>query len=181
MRKSTVVTITAEGRDRGKQFLITEMSAMETEAWAARALLALGRSGMEISDEAIEVGAAAALVAAGISSFRRLAFDDAEPLLREMMQCVTLIPDPTKTDPATGRAMSRALIPDDIEEVSTLLKLRGEVLDLHLGFSVAAALSSWVADYRAPQASATPTSRKRSDRSSGGGSRRSKKSSPATD
>lgn len=182
MRKSKVITITADNRDKGRSYLLTEQPPLKTEAWAARALLALGRAGMEISDDAIELGAPAlaAVVAAGISAFRRMAFDDAEPLLREMLDCVSFIPDMAKIDPISSAPISRPLFSDDIDEVSTLLRLREEVLELHLGFSVTAALSTWAADLRKPPASATPTSRPRSGRSSGGGSRHSTKSKRST-
>lgn len=147
MRKHKLVTITAEGRDKGKSFLVVEKSAFETEKWATRALLALSRAGAEISEDAISAGGLGVLIA-GMASFQKLHFEDAEPLLDEMMTCVSFVPDANRTDPMTSRPFTRALMmPDsvndgDIEEIATLLTLRGEALELHLGFSVAAVLSS---------------------------------------
>ena len=51
-RKTKRVTITAEGRDKGKTFLITELPADQAERWAIRALLALIQSGAVISEDA---------------------------------------------------------------------------------------------------------------------------------
>lgn len=164
MRKHKVVTIDSEGRDRGKSFLVVEKSAFETERWATRALLALSRSGIDIPEGALEAGALGVLLA-GMSGFQKLTYEDAEPLLEEMIGCIHFVPDAVKKDPLTGRPLSRALLrgdeanDGDIEEMGTLLKLRGEALELHLGFSVTAALSTLAAAATSNQR-ATPTSRK---------------------
>lgn len=133
-RKTQTVTIAAEGRDKGKVFVLTEMPASQAERWAARALLALGKSGVEIPDEAANAGMAA-IAAAGIRAFASVSFDEAGPLLDEMMLCVQIQPDPAKPD------VRRELIEDDIEEVMTRLLLRSEVVALHVGFSITDALS----------------------------------------
>lgn len=141
MRKHKLVTVEADGRDKAKRFLIVEKSAFDTEKWATKALLALARNGIEVPEEAMQAGALGVLIA-GLGGFQRIRFEDAEPLLDEMLGCITFVPDPSKTDPVTGRPISRPLVDDgDIEEVATLLLLRGEALELHLGFSVSAVLS----------------------------------------
>lgn len=134
MRHTKDVVIAAEGRDKGKRFLITEMSATQAEKWAARALLALGRGGFEYSAELRSVGMSAIAVA-GLGALLRTHYEDVEPLLDEMMACVQIYPDPKAS-------FTRALYPDDIEEVYTLAILRSEVFELHTGFSVAGALSN---------------------------------------
>jgi hypothetical protein len=55
-------------------------------------------------------------------------WEQAEPLLNEMMQCVM------RKESAT---VIRPLVEEDIDEITTLLMLRREVLELHLGFSLA--------------------------------------------
>lgn len=165
MRKHKIVSIEAEGRDQGKTFLIVEMAAMQAEKWATRAMLALGRSGIEVSDEAIQSGAAG-LMAAGIAAFTRMPFADAEPLLDDMMACIHMAMPGAPADPVTGRPAARPLNrgdefnDGDIEEVSTLLKLRAEVAELHLGFSIPAALSELAASWIGSRRSPSPTSRK---------------------
>ena len=141
MRKSKTITIDGDKRDAGKTFLITEMSAVAAEKWATQAMLALGKAGIEVPDEAVSAGAAA-ILSAGLMAFRSISFADAEPLLDEMLGCVSIIPDPTKIDPTTGQPVARPIFDGDIEEIGTLLKRRGEVIELHLGFSPAAVLSS---------------------------------------
>jgi hypothetical protein len=71
----------------------------------------------------------------GIKAFGSIPWELAEPLLDEMMSCVRFIPPAKNVEPM-------ALLPDMIEEVTTLLSIRKELLELHLGFSLAAKLSN---------------------------------------
>jgi len=129
-RKEITVTIDAEGRDRGKQFIIREMSAMKAEKWAARAMLALMRSGIEVPQDVAEAGLSG-IAAMGLRALAGIHFEEAEPLMAEMMACVEYIPDRSRP------MVKRPLVEDDIEEVLTILRLREEVLSLHVGFSIA--------------------------------------------
>ena len=127
-RKEIDITIDDEGRDRNKTFHLREMSAWQAERWAIRALLALSKAGADIGG--VEPGIGMAAFAA--TSFRALLnidFYDAEPLLHEMMECITVKPDPRNLN------VTRPLLPEDVEEVATLFRLRKEVFQLHVGFS----------------------------------------------
>lgn len=134
MRRTTTVTITAEGRDKGAQFLVTEMDADRAESWAMRALLALTNAGADLPFDLGEVKAAsmAKLAAAGIEALTKLQFDTVKPLLDEMMSCVQFIP--SSGPPAQPLLKGPAC---QIQEVSTRLQLRLEVLKLHVDFSTA--------------------------------------------
>jgi hypothetical protein len=135
MRKEVVVVISAEGRDKGKTFLLTEMPASQGERWAMRALLALARSGVEVPDDISNAGMAG-IAALGLKAFMAVRFDEIEPLLVEMMECIQSLPDPANRD------IRRRLVETDIEEIATRLKLRAEVLSLHTGFSLPAVHST---------------------------------------
>lgn len=126
-RKTANYTVQDEGRDHGKLFLITEMSATRAEAWATRVLLALLTSNPNLPDNFEELGMAG-LAELGMRSLGALRWEVAEPLLAEMLECVQIIPDPSKPH------VVRLLIEDDIEEVLTRLKLRMEVWGLHMDF-----------------------------------------------
>lgn len=133
-RKTKTVTITSPGRDQGKSYILTEMPATKAEKWAARAFLALAKAGLDVPEEAAASGVAG-FAAMGLDAIGKLNWEDAEPLLDEMMSCVQVQPSPGITRPLVEAA-------DDIEEVMTLLTLRKELLELHLGFSLAAAPST---------------------------------------
>lgn len=133
MRREKEITIKG-GRDDGKKFFITEMPAMQAEKWAARALLALGRSGLDIPDD-FQTAPFAFLAAIGIRSLFSVAFDDAEPLMDEMWDsCVQIV-----EEKATRRVTA-----DDVEELTTIAKIRVEVLELHTGFPLAEKLSELI-------------------------------------
>lgn len=134
-RRVRDIAITAEGRDAGKVFRVTEMSASAAEKWAARAFLALARSGIDIPADIAQTGLAG-IATLGMRAFGSMSFADAEPLLDEMMGCVSRIVDPAKP------IYARALIEDDIEEVATRLQLRLEVWKLHTELFTIAGLST---------------------------------------
>lgn len=151
MRKEKLITITAEGRDKNKIFFIKEMPALQAEKWAIRAFLALAHSGVDLPEEISRAGMAGIAIA-GLKALTKLRFEDAEPLMDEMFECVRIVRDKTHKD------MTFDLLEDDIEEVATRLLLRGEVLELHTGFSIAGLVSDTpTSATTSPDSSDTPT------------------------
>lgn len=165
MRKFKTVTIPQEegNRDAGKSFLVVEKNAWDAEKWATRALLALSRSGVEVDDATLASGAVGLLMV-GMDGLRKLPFEDAEPLLDEMTGCIHYVPNPSAVDPMTNRPATRPLSfgddfnDGDVSEISTLWRLRQEVLELHLGFSIAAVISQLTAAVRSSSQQSSQTS-----------------------
>jgi hypothetical protein len=125
-RKTIDVTIT-EGRDAGKIYVLTEWQATKAEKWAMRAFSGMIRGGLDIPPGIQEQGVLG-LSRLGIIGFAKMAWSDAEPLIDEIMGCIKIVPDPERPQ------ISRALVESDIEDVTTRLTLRKEVLKLHLDF-----------------------------------------------
>lgn len=146
MRKENRITITEEGRDKDKTFLITEMPAYQAEQWATKAVLALINSGILSQDKA-HMGMAA-VAEAGMPGFAKLDFQTVQELADEMFECVKIV-EPNITRKPTG---------DDIEEVKTRLFLRAEIFTLHTGFSVAGRFSSLISGLKSPASSPAPIS-----------------------
>ena len=147
-RRTHPVTITAEGRDKGKTFFITEMPASQAEEWAARAISGMARSGTDIPVELMGSGMAL-LAAIGIMGIMRMRFEDLKPLLDEMFACVKFWPDPSND-------IKINLIEEHIEEVTTRVLLREEVLSLHVNFSVAAEFQKLMEAARKKMAEPSP-------------------------
>lgn len=125
-RREIEYRVSDEGRDKGKIFLITELPATAGEWWAIRALMALSRGNSEFSFDPQTAG----MYELATTALRGLPYADTnevKPLLDEMLDCVQVKPDPTKS-------VTRSLVPDDIEEIDTLVGLRKEWLALHMGF-----------------------------------------------
>ena len=127
-RKQLTITIDQNGkRDAGKVFVLTEMSASRGEKWALKIFIALGHAGVFIPENLAEMGIQGVALM-GIIALEKMTFDDAEPILDEMMGYVAFMPDPSKPE------VVRALVENDIEEISTRLKLRKKLFSLNLDF-----------------------------------------------
>ena len=135
-RKTSTFVVSSEGRDKGKTFLLTEMAATKAEDWAIRVMLALGHANVDLPDGALELGMAS-LAEIGLKKLFAVNAADIKPLLSELMECVEFVPNPQKPQVKLGYPMYES----QVEEVSTLLTLKWQVLSLHLDFSLAAGLS----------------------------------------
>lgn len=153
-RRTTRVTITAPGRDRGKVFELREMPADQAERWATRAILALANAGAKLPEGVLDAGMAGlelswrAVLVTGIRALQGLSFREIEPLLDEMKHCIQWCPP--------GNAPLQPIFPGEdsqIEEVATWYTLRYELLQLHLGFSLAGVLSTTDTTPETPPAS----------------------------
>jgi hypothetical protein len=149
MRKEEDVVITDEGRDHGKTFHIREMSAIRGEKWAMRALMLVASNNADIGE--IEGMGMQGIAALGIQGIMKVQFVEAEPLLDEMMQCITFKPDPDRP------AVERPVREEDIEEVATLFYLRRRVVELHVGFSMGGAPSQSTSETRDPPSPSSNT------------------------
>jgi len=131
-------------RDAGKEYLVTEMTPYAAESWALRALNVIAASGIDVPDQALNGGMAGlASVAPRLSSFRGIDTDKTQPLLDEMRKkCFSRVEKGNGIVPII-RAINEDA--EDLEEISTLLKLRGAWVELHLGFSPAGLLRNWSA------------------------------------
>jgi len=132
MRKTQRFVVTAENRDKGKTFILTEMACDQAERWALKALLALTNTGAAIPEEALHAGMAG-LAAVGIQALGMLQHEKVLPLLDELW------PACVRFKPSDERLPEQEIIHgsnSQIEEVSTRLAIYKELLKLHTGFSL---------------------------------------------
>src|SRR5271168_5123561 len=116
-RRVQAIKIETEGRDKGKEFILTEMPCEQGERWALRALLALTNTGAAVPEEALSAGMAG-LAAVGVQALGMLQAERVQPLLDELWPtCVRIVPPNEKL-------MPQEIIPgmnSQIEEVKTRL------------------------------------------------------------
>jgi len=154
MRKTAKITIDLEGsRDVGKTYLLTELSAEEAEDWLFAFIMAAARSGVVLPPNLQEIGLAG-VATLSLQALGGMRLEEARPLLAKMFSCVQFV---------SSDGIVRALVKDDIEEVSTRLRLRKEVVELHTGFFGAAkrlssASNTAPSDQAEKSSSDTPTS-----------------------
>lgn len=160
-RNTKHFTVTEDGRDKGKTFLLTEMAAFPAAAWAIRAGLALAKAGFVISDDVVRRGWES-LAVAGFNSLAGMQYAELQPLLDEMIGCVQIVRDPKKSE------FAQTLMENDIEEVVTVFRLYREVWDIHASFLLAAMKSKQASTSEtseaAPVSQNTRTSHPRSAR-----------------
>lgn len=135
MKDPILITIT-EGPDAGKVFRVRQMSAATTEEWAGRALLALfnasgGRTDAASLMETAKTSQTAALMQA-LSALSGLRWETAKPLLDMLLGQIDRVPNPEK--PHAVVPLTPNNVDAHIEDVKTLLRLRGEALRLSLDF-----------------------------------------------
>ena len=130
-RKTKIVTITDENRDQGKTFIITEVPADQAESWALRLFLALKQSEVDVPESLQSLGMAG-IASMGIRALLSMEYSTLRPLLAEMLDCVKFKPERAELAPVPLGSGINCLV----EEVSTLVRLRREVAELHLGFSI---------------------------------------------
>jgi hypothetical protein len=180
MRKREVYTVEAPGRDQGKSFLLTEMSARDAEDWGAAMFMLAVNHGVTPEDGSMPgegQGGMGDLMRLDLSMLRKIPFEAARPLWDQMMRCVRFVPDPKAMEvvpdgidpyPKSRPINEDPNYPDgdDIEEVGTRLMLRDEVFKLHTGFSIAALASILGRAAMQSNISTTPTSPEPSEASS---------------
>jgi hypothetical protein len=150
-RKTTRLTVSEEGRDKGKTFVLNELPADQAERWFIRALFAISKSDADVKPEMI-AGGAATFAAWGIPALLQADYTDVEPLLDEMWQCIKYQHSPKV--PLQNIADGEN---SPIEEVATRFALRVAVLQLHLGFFIAEASPTSDPAQGANEGSNTPT------------------------
>lgn len=123
--KTKQITI-ENGRDKGRVFLITEMSAAHADHWAMRALIALANGGVDLGGLSPQQGMMG-MAGVALDALGRLKADDAIPLLNELLDCVQIIPE-------GGRPRPLNMDFNDVEDFTTLWRLRKEVFALHTDF-----------------------------------------------
>lgn len=131
-------------RDAGKRFVIKEMPALQADKWATRVLLALSRAGADIG--MIQGYGVAGLQMAGIQSLPNLNFEDAEPLMDEMIPYMRFLP-PAAPTPDWDHALPIILNTKDgdgdtVQEIMTWMLLRAKFVELHTRFFGKGARSS---------------------------------------
>lgn len=123
--KTKQITI-EHGRDKGRVFLITEMSAAHADNWAMRALIALANGGVDLGGLSPQQGMMG-MAGVALDALGRLKADDAIPLLNELLNCVQIIPEGGQPRPLNMNF-------NDVEDFTTLWRLRKEVFALHTDF-----------------------------------------------
>ncbi len=144
-RRTLTWTQTAEGRDKGKAFLITEMPSDQAERWALRAAFALVNGKVDVPDSVLNAGLAgiasmAHIMVWTLRSLQGIRHADVDDLLDELMGCVQFVPFGVASSTPVPLLNGPG---GQIEEVLTRLQLKVQAFQVHVDFSLADALSNF--------------------------------------
>ena len=132
MLKTKEVTITAEGRDKGRKYLLTEMPALQAERWARHAIMAMNREDLDIRSEIAALGMWG-FVLGGLQALAGGDVAAVDKLMDEMLPQIQIVEE----------AITRPILAEgDVWEVLTYKTLRQELIELHISFSLADLLST---------------------------------------
>lgn len=112
------------GKDAGKVFKVKEMPALQMDRWAMRALCLLGRSEENGVVGLLQIKNLSEL----LSSFSRVDYEKAEPLLVELLECCYFMKDGTPVQ------LKPSFVDGILEDWTTITRLRIEALKVNLGF-----------------------------------------------
>ncbi|EMG5773588.1 hypothetical protein V5D82_003002 [Yersinia enterocolitica] len=128
-RKEIIYIVDAEGRDNGKEFIITEMSAWDADSLAQDIFRAMGDSNYTgIPADVIAMGCAG-LATVGLSVISASSPDVAHALRDRLMSTVEIV---ITHDGNRSRRQVKGSI--DFEEVSTIRKLLDKVFQTNFDF-----------------------------------------------
>lgn len=138
-----------ENRDAGKRFHLEEMPALRAERWARRAIGAMSRQELDVREEFGKLGFYGFYLL-GLQALAGGDMDAVDGLMEEMLTCIKIQESESVVRPLGGDG--------DIWEMSTLYRLRKELVELHMGFSFAE-LASMLIDSAASARETTAPSR----------------------
>lgn len=130
MRKEKVIKLNDRGREL--TFKIREMPASQLERWLMRALLLVSKgANTETGLDALRALNADGTVRALAAVCGAVSYDDAQPLLDEMLACCS------RVDAGIEQVCTPETVDGYIEDVRTLFRLRVETVRLHFDFFIA--------------------------------------------
>ncbi|ELI8281156.1 hypothetical protein ACT4JQ_004672 [Yersinia enterocolitica] len=127
-RKQITYTVEDEGRDKGKEFIITEMSAWDAEELSEEIYRAMGHGEFNsLPADVVSMGVAG-LATVGISVLAAAPASVSRPISDRILSTVEIVIT------NEGKDITRSIKPIDFEEISTIRTLKDKVFELNFGF-----------------------------------------------
>ncbi|MFB9871045.1 hypothetical protein ACFFLJ_06890 [Acetobacter farinalis] len=148
-------TVTTEGPDAGKVFVISRMPAFQAERWG-RAFLHAATVGTPFEARAVYADAIAEVARSeiGLNVLRSVDPALSDPLEKELRDCIKIKPDPARP------AVTRPIIDGDFEDIGTFIDLQQVAFGFNTGFfqAVSRSLPALASERDREASSTTPTS-----------------------
>lgn len=132
-RKQVTFIVEDEGRDKGKEFLITEMSAWDAEELAEEIYRAMGQGEFNSLPADVVAMGVAGLATVGMSVLSAAPAHVSRPIADKLLSTVDIVIT------HDGKENQRKVKPIDFEEVATIRSLKDKVFELNFRFLALAA------------------------------------------
>ncbi|MFP1862253.1 hypothetical protein [Lonsdalea quercina] len=132
-RKQITYIVEDEGRDKGKEFLITEMSAWDAEELAEEIYRAMGQGEFNSLPADVVAMGSAGLATVGMSVLSAAPARTSRPIADKLLSTAEIVIT------HEGKETRRKVKPIDFEEVATIRALKDKVFELNFGFLALAA------------------------------------------
>ncbi|HEN3634134.1 TPA: hypothetical protein U5E30_002757 [Yersinia enterocolitica] len=127
-RKQITYIVEDEDRDKGKEFIITEMSAWDAEELSEEIYRAMGHGEFNsLPADVVSMGVAG-LATVGVSVLAAAPASVSRPISDRILSTVEIVIT------NEGKDINRAIKPLDFEEISTIRTLKDKVFELNFGF-----------------------------------------------
>ncbi|HIA5714183.1 TPA: hypothetical protein ACWQQG_000945 [Yersinia enterocolitica] len=127
-RKKITYTVEDEGRDKGKEFIITEMSAWDAEELSEEIYRAMGHGEFNSLPADVVAMGVAGLATVGVSVLAAAPASVSRPISDRILSTVEIVIT------NEGKDITRSIKPIDFEEISTIRTLKDKVFELNFGF-----------------------------------------------
>lgn len=127
-RKQITYIVEDEGRDKGKEFIITEMSAWDAEELSEEIYRAMGHGEFNSLPADVVAMGVAGLATVGISVLAAAPASVSRPISDRILSTVEIVIT------NEGKDITRSIKPIDFEEISTIRALKDKVFELNFGF-----------------------------------------------
>lgn len=127
-RKQITYIVEDECRDKGKEFLITEMSAWDAEELSEEVYRAMGHGEFNSLPADVVAMGVAGLATVGMSVLAAAPASVSRPISEKLLATVQIVIS------NKGKEIPRSIKSLDFEEVSTIRTLKDKVFELNFGF-----------------------------------------------
>ncbi|HDL7179816.1 TPA: hypothetical protein PXM65_002785 [Yersinia enterocolitica] len=127
-RKQITYTVEDEGRDKGKEFIITEMSAWDAEELSEEIYRAMGHGEFNSLPADVVAMGVSGLATVGVSVLAAAPASVSRPISDRILSTVEIVIT------NEGKDITRSIKPIDFEEISTIRTLKDKVFELNFGF-----------------------------------------------
>lgn len=128
MSRKTIDFIAEDGRDNGKKFQITEMSAWDAEELSEEIYRAMGQGEFNSLPADVVAMGVAGLATVGLSVLSAAPATTSRYISEKLLSTVEIIIN------HQGKQVNRPIEKIDFEEVTTLRQLKDKVFELNFGF-----------------------------------------------